>query len=378
MARRFQVSPRSPFALLEHMGHDVAGALQFVRPGDESEDARADRSALTPGDDDAIADELRETIRAYRTGRSPAHVWGRISLAGAQPKIALVRSPDGSWLAPGQGVPTTHILKPQLTLADERYPDLTVVEAFGLSLARHVGLRAPTWTMWSSPDGRVRALVVERYDRRLDENGAVRRLHQEDLCQALAVSPARKYQHQEGGPGVGQIGRLIRLGLGARDRGKVAADLLAAITLNVAFVNTDAHAKNYSLMLSGSNVALSPVYDVSSFALYTDTDEPPLHFPMSIGGEFQIRGILPGAVIDEGVRLGLARDDAAEVVRGVLERLPEAFELARDELVPLPDGARVVDVVRAQLPAVSPLYRSHAGVPAVIDLSAAGARRGRR
>lgn len=158
----------------------------------------------------------------------------------------------------------------------------------------------------------------------------------------------------------------------------MAADLLAAITLNVAFVNTDAHAKNYSLMLSGSNVALSPVFDVSSFALYTDTDEPPLHFPMSIGGEFQIRGILPGAVIDEGVRLGLARDDAAEVVRGVLERLPEAFELARDELVPLPDGARVVDVVRAHLPAVSPLYRSHAGVPAVIDLSASGARRGRR
>ncbi|GCD20493.1 hypothetical protein CTKZ_20550 [Cellulomonas algicola] len=112
MARRFQVSARSPFALLEHMGHDVAGALQFVRPGEASEDARADRSDLTPVDDQAIADELLETIQAYRTGRPPAHVWGRISLAGAQPKIALVRAVDGSWLAPGRGVPTTHILKP--------------------------------------------------------------------------------------------------------------------------------------------------------------------------------------------------------------------------------------------------------------------------
>ncbi|NNH05503.1 HipA N-terminal domain-containing protein [Cellulomonas fimi] len=45
MARTFQVSARSPFALLEHIGHDVAGALQLVRPGEPSEDAAADRSS---------------------------------------------------------------------------------------------------------------------------------------------------------------------------------------------------------------------------------------------------------------------------------------------------------------------------------------------
>ncbi len=30
--RRFQVSARSPFALMSHVGEDCAGAVQFVRP----------------------------------------------------------------------------------------------------------------------------------------------------------------------------------------------------------------------------------------------------------------------------------------------------------------------------------------------------------
>ena len=35
------------------------------------------------------------------------------------------------------------------------------------------------------------ALIVERYDRVKVEDGTIRRLHQEDLCQALGVMPAQ-------------------------------------------------------------------------------------------------------------------------------------------------------------------------------------------
>jgi serine/threonine-protein kinase HipA len=30
--RRFRVSPRNPFRLIEHVGEDCAGAVQFARP----------------------------------------------------------------------------------------------------------------------------------------------------------------------------------------------------------------------------------------------------------------------------------------------------------------------------------------------------------
>lgn len=52
------------------------------------------------------------------------------------------------------------------------------------------------------------AIVVERFDR-ATRDGALLRVHQEDLCQALSVPPARKYQF-DGGPTPGQFAELIR------------------------------------------------------------------------------------------------------------------------------------------------------------------------
>ncbi len=139
LASSYQVSARSPFALLEHVGHDVAGALQFVVPGETSEDAAADRSAVDTISDDEVAAALAEVIEVYRTGR-PLRGGERlrISLAGAQPKIALVLTPDG-WARPRRGAPTTHILKPEYrtprSLTDERFPNLVTVEMFSLAVA---------------------------------------------------------------------------------------------------------------------------------------------------------------------------------------------------------------------------------------------------
>ncbi|WP_164937065.1 HipA domain-containing protein [Bradyrhizobium vignae] len=44
-------------------------------------------------------------------------------------------------------------------------------------------------------------MVVTRYDREIDKDGVVKRFHQEDMCQALGVHPAVKYQ-SEGGPSI--------------------------------------------------------------------------------------------------------------------------------------------------------------------------------
>ena len=50
--------------------------------------------------------------------------------------------------------------------------------------------------------------VVQRYDRVI-EGGKIRRLHQEDFCQALGLSVSTKYE-EEGGPSVESCVALLR------------------------------------------------------------------------------------------------------------------------------------------------------------------------
>jgi len=74
-------------------------------------------------------------------------------------------------------------------------------------------------------------LVVTRYDRIIEQDGAVQRIHQEDFCQALGVPPNHKYQ-EDGGPSLRSIAEVLRV----NDPG--ALDTLArATTLNVALGN---------------------------------------------------------------------------------------------------------------------------------------------
>ncbi|MFN2767766.1 HipA domain-containing protein, partial [Escherichia coli] len=85
---------------------------------------------------------------------------------------------------------------------------------------------------------------VERFDRKLssDKRWWIR-LPQEDMCQALRVSPLRKYQ-SDGGPGITDImERLSRSEQAETDRrrffkAQIIFWLLAA---------TDGHAKNFSI-----------------------------------------------------------------------------------------------------------------------------------
>lgn len=55
----------------------------------------------------------------------------------------------------------------------------------------------------------MRALVVERFDRRWTADKRLLRMPQEDFCQVLSVPPTRKYQ-SEGGPGLIQMLEVLR------------------------------------------------------------------------------------------------------------------------------------------------------------------------
>ena len=135
-------------------------------------------------------------------------------------------------------------------------------------------------------DGEV-AIVVERYDRvRVGET--IRRLHQEDMCQALGLSPTRKYEN-EGGPGAQPIVELLRT-----HSSRTADDIwtfVQALALNWLIGATDAHAKNYSVLIgAGGRVRLAPLYDIASTLPY-DFDVKKLRLAMKIGGKYLLDDI---------------------------------------------------------------------------------------
>ena len=124
-------------------------------------------------------------------------------------------------------------------------------------LAGLIGLPVAECTILEA-DGRT-ALGVARYDRTLRADGALRRLHQEDFAQANGIYPGQKYE-QGTVPGL-NMERLLLTGhhLPSTD----ALALHDQVIFNILVANTDAHAKNYSMLL-GEHPSMAPLYDVSS------------------------------------------------------------------------------------------------------------------
>jgi len=240
---------------------------------------------------------------------------------------------------PYGSTPTTHILKP--TIAGFDHHDLN--EHLCLAAARRAGLLAVRTQVTRFGD--VSALVVERFDRR-PANQAFGRVHQEDLCQAMSVPPSGKYQ-SEGGPGPREVAALLRRVMRPGEAYAALWRFADALIWNWLIAGTDAHAKNYSILLAGDEVRLAPLYDVSS-ALPYGVHEEKLRLAMKIGGEYNVspsRNTWPRAAEE----LGLPADELIDRVCELAERAPGAFAEAASapDIVGLGRGlpARLADLV---------------------------------
>jgi len=336
IATTFGVSPKNPFALLSNIGRDVAGAILFVRPGDDPPSLAPPMARYRLVSNTEIGTMLRASITRYELGVDIQGSPGQFSLAGAQPKIVLYRDKDG-WAVPEEGTPTTHILKP----VSGPIRQIDVVEHLTMSAARRLG-NIVAQSSLASIDG-VGVFVSERYDR-VVQGGVVTRLHQEDLCQALAVSPAKKYQRQDGGPSVRDIAKLFGSLPLDDDRAGVSRAFYKGLVFNVVAGCTDAHAKNYSLLLTGNSVTLAPLYDLVSYAAYWD-GESPIYSSLSIEDEYSMAKISPSKLIAVGRFFGLA-DEAEEIVRETMTGMVGAFTDARDELLnSYPEARSIADTL---------------------------------
>jgi serine/threonine-protein kinase HipA len=194
-----------------------------------------------------------------------------------------------------------------------------------LTAARHLGLPAANSTIAEFAGERV--VVVERYDRDVGPDGQVSRVHQEDTCQALGVPPTSKYQN-EGGPGAGQIVELLRTNAPAADGTTAITRFVDALAFNWIIGGTDAHAKNYSILLAGPQIRLAPLYDVASALVYDEFLAPRLRMAMSIGGEYRVAAVCGLHWRRLATAVDLNPDAVVGRVRELSDRVADGFAAA--------------------------------------------------
>ncbi|MFI7708203.1 type II toxin-antitoxin system HipA family toxin [Nonomuraea sp. NPDC049480] len=313
-AREFGVSAANPVALLQHVGMDCAGAVQFA-PLSHYERV-LDAGGVEWLDEDGIAQIVRGLNRdsaAWHSGPEE----GQFSLAGVQAKVALLCE-DGKWGRTWGRIPTTHIVKPAI-------PDLVdqdVNEHLCLRAARAVGLTAARTDIRTFGDQS--AVVVERYDR-LRANDVWVRVHQEDLCQSLGIHPVHKYQ-SEGGPGPEDVAALFRRVQPPHQAQVSVRAFVDALVFNWLLAGTDGHAKNYSVLLSGDQVRLAPLYDISSALPYPDVMNPhKIKLAMKIGGEYRLKSVGWSSWRRLAERLGLDGDELWSRIDELARALPDAL-----------------------------------------------------
>jgi serine/threonine-protein kinase HipA len=232
--------------LLSAIGGDTGGALSIGQPGRTS--SVQWRPLDQPEELEAIIEDLPN--KPFLVGEEGVSM----SLAGAQTKLAVAVDEAGRICIPMNGSPSTHILKPD----SPRLPGGVQNEAFCLTLARR--LKIPTPDVTTGLAGKRSYLLTRRYDR-TDVGGRWRRLHQEDYCQALGKPPSAKYESNHSGiegPTLKDLFDITRRHMPPTD----IVRLLDMVVVNVLACNTDAHAKNYAIMLRGSGASLAPLYDV--------------------------------------------------------------------------------------------------------------------
>ncbi len=260
LALKFNTKGTSTFDLLSEIGRDCIGAIQLLKPNQSPKNIHS--ILYEPLNETQVANILRKTVSSNFIGHTETSADLRLSLAGAQEKTALLWH-NNQWCLPQETTPTTHILKLPLGLVGDMKADMNesvenewlcskIIAAFGLPIAN--------CDIAKFEDQKT--LVVERFDRKLSENKKwIKRIPQEDMCQAKGITPLLKYQ-SDGGPGITQCMQILDGSANSQTDKNI---LFAAQVIFWMLYATDGHAKNFSIKHAAKNhYELTPLYDVLS------------------------------------------------------------------------------------------------------------------
>lgn len=311
VAKNLGISAKNDFSMLREIGRECAGGLSFIVPEQEDKVNEQNNKRVTESEFAEILRRLPQ--RPLLAGEQDI----RLSLAGAQEKLAIIYDKKGIALPLGSAI-STHIVKPDLA----KFPDIIYNEEVCMHLAKIIGLQTAEAQINYAET--IPYLLIKRYDRMHSDQNIVERIHQEDFCQALGIISDHKYQ-LEGGPSLAKCFKLIR------DNSEVPAidiiQMLNAVLFNFLIGNNDAHGKNFSFLYvlneDGSfSMRLAPFYDLIATSYYTGLS--PL-MAMAIGDKYKSDEVRLRHFEQMSQQCGFSKAQLFRQLRNIKERIVNAF-----------------------------------------------------
>jgi len=293
------------------VGSDTIGDVQVVPHGDVAAEVEP-QVTVSKWSEVRFADVLSASL-------GNAGAVDRVGIPGVQDKVSarMVNVP----VAYGNA---RYVLK----LDPPEFPHLVANEAFFLDAARRSGLETAEAEVVTDADG-TPGLLVLRFDR-IQRDGELVSVAQEDACQVLGRYPADKYR----------VTTEVVVGALAhecRARPVAALNLLRQVAFAYLSCNGDAHAKNFSIhMLPDGEWRVTPAYDVPSSYPYGDTT-----MALTINGRGK-----ENIGRDDFIALGTAVALRPRAVERVLDELCESVDLWIDEMTGLPFDDRTMAKLR--------------------------------
>lgn len=308
IARQLGISEKNDFSLLSAIGGECAGAVSLLPSSVTPDNLKPEYRTL---DEQALANIL-DTMhqKPMLVGEDGI----RLSLAGAQDKLAVSYMNDQIAI-PINGAPSTHILKP----INRDFLTLIENECFCLNLAKKIGLNTAEAILHHAK--KQPYLLIKRYDR-IQTDHEIKRLHQEDFCQALGIIPEMKYQ-REGGPDLASCFQLIR-SVSTLPVLDIKA-LLHGVLFNLIIGNNDAHGKNFSLLYDQQRTRLAPFYDIISTVYYP---ELATKMAMKIGSKYNFDVLYPRHILqmadEAGLSKALVRKETMSMIKKIQVHLTDS------------------------------------------------------
>ncbi len=289
--------------LLAAIGGDLQGGL-VLHP--DSNGRSLSEPLMYDAHDGDIADRILQ-IRRGGLGYSNTTAPPRFSVAGAQAKFTLARTPYGNFWTDA-ATPSSHIIKPET----REHDGLELIEAATLALANRAGVPAPRAEQVAFAGET--AFQIARFDRGVDANGVPTRLHAEDMTQALGFTGDKYHVDPD------EVVGLLRLATGSDEEGY---SFYRQYIFNVLIGNADAHGKNYSIIHTSDGIKLSPLYDSIPLSMFPDYSA---ELAMPVDAATRFRQVTPTDWDASARASGLDPDRVADTVSEVAAAIHEHLD----------------------------------------------------
>lgn len=348
---RYRAKSRQPFDLLREVGKDSVGAVMLLPTDSVPAGQGLQYETLNE-------EKLIRVLSAYQADIPLGMIRDvedfRISVAGAQEKTALLKTAAG-WSIPHGSTPTSHIIKLPIGEIKQPFATLDMRESVEneyacLALARALGFSVPKATIIHA--GSIRALAVERFDRRWNANNTqLLRLPQEDICQTFGLPSALKYE-SDGGPGIADIMTFL---MGSSQALEDRDAFMKFQVFQWLIGATDGHAKNFSVFIErGGSYRLTPFYDViSAYPVLggTGLNIRDLKLAMGLkatkGKKMEIEKIFPRHFMATAKAVNFDQNRMVEIMDFFITQFPDAIRQV-ERMLPADFPPRIADVLFSQ------------------------------